>query len=111
MQKKLFFFIANVLIFMTISYCSYSQEDPIILDEVEISSMRNNQLLKNSPEIVRIITSTEIKALNFSDVSDILDYVAGVYIETGTGSGFANRGIVAMNGMPASKRCDSPPRA
>lgn len=101
-QKNSFFQIAIALSLTTISYSSYSQEDPILLDEVEISSMRNNQLLKNSPEIVRIITSTEIKALNFSEVSDILDYVAGVNIETGTGSGFANRGVVAMNGMPAN---------
>ncbi len=79
----------------------FSQENPIVLEEIEISSMRNDQLLKNSPELIRVITSTEIKALNLSNVSDILDYVAGVNIETGTGSGFANRGIAAMNGMPA----------
>ncbi|MDD3860892.1 MAG: TonB-dependent receptor [Bacteroidales bacterium] len=102
MPKRIFFFISNALIFITISYCSYSQEKPIVLDEVEIVSTRNEQLLKNSPEIVRVITSVEIKKMNFSDVSDILDYVAGVNIETGTGSGFANRGVVAMNGMPAN---------
>lgn len=80
---------------------SFAQDDPIILDEVEISSTRNDQLLKNSPEIIRVITQAEIKSLNITETSEILDYVAGVNIETGTGSGFPNRGIAAINGMPA----------
>jgi len=101
LKKNIFFHNIFALILITISYCSYSQVEPILLEEVEISSFRHDQMLKNSPEIVKIISSTEIKALNISEVSDILDYVAGVNIETGTGSGFVNRGIAAMNGMPA----------
>jgi outer membrane receptor for ferrienterochelin and colicin len=90
------------VLFLGFCFTINGQENPIVLDEVEIVSTRNEQLLKNSPEIVRVITSAEIKKMNFSDVSDILDYVAGVNIETGTGSGFNNRGVVAMNGMPAN---------
>ncbi|MBN2777753.1 MAG: TonB-dependent receptor [Bacteroidales bacterium] len=101
MKKYLLFLSSLTILSIVTTTLAFSQEEPIVLDEVEISSMRNEQLLKNSPELVRVITSTEIKSLNVTDVSDILDYVAGVNIETGTGSGFANRGIVAMNGMPA----------
>jgi len=78
-----------------------AQEDAIILDEVEISSARVDRLLKNSPELVRVVSAAEIEKLNITNLSDALEYVAGVNIETGTGSGFSNRGVASLNGMPA----------
>jgi outer membrane cobalamin receptor len=77
------------------------QDVPVVLDEVEITASRNERLLKNSPEIIRVISQTEIKQLNTNDLSVILDYAAGINIETGTGAGFAKRGVASMNGFPA----------
>jgi outer membrane receptor for ferrienterochelin and colicins len=101
-MKKWFVFICFLgLSFLGSFNCLHAQEDAIMLDEVEISSARVDRLLKNSPELVRVVSAAEIEKLNITTVSDALEYVAGVNIETGTGSGFSNRGIASLNGMPA----------
>lgn len=101
-SKSLFFFIITVNLFLTsFSFSQDSLKNIQMLQEVEITSSRNERLLKNSPEIIRVITKQEISQLNTNDIGTILDYVAGVNIETGTGSGFPKRSIATMNGFPA----------
>lgn len=91
-----------IFLFFFISLSSYAQNTPpILLEEVEITSSRSEQLLKNTPAIVRVISKTEIESIKPRNTSEVLDYIAGVAIETGTGSGLPNRGIVSLNGYPA----------
>jgi|AntAceMinimDraft_14_1070370.scaffolds.fasta_scaffold02333_2 outer membrane receptor for ferrienterochelin and colicins len=90
-------YIISILSFQNI----YSQSNTVLLKEVEVTASRNVRLLKNSPEIVRVINRTEIEQLNANNISEILDHVAGVNIETGTGSGFPKRSIASLNGFPA----------
>jgi len=92
--------ISAIALLMTVTN-SNAQSESILLDEIEITASRNERLLKNSPEIVRVINQTEIKQLNTNDLSVILDYAAGINIESGTGAGFAKRGVASMNGFPA----------
>ncbi|MGQ1786803.1 MULTISPECIES: TonB-dependent receptor plug domain-containing protein [unclassified Saccharicrinis] len=72
------------------------------IDEVVISGSRTPQLLKNTPEIMHIITSKEIEQLNVSSTGEILEYLTGVNIESGTGSGYPKRSIVSLDGFPAN---------
>ncbi len=94
----------RVLISFTLMFVSVltvkSQNDTIMLNEVEVTASRSERLLKNSPEIVRVISKTEIEQLKANDIGEILDYVAGINIETGTGSGFPKRSIASLNGFP-----------
>lgn len=82
---------------------SSSQEigDIHLLDEVEISTSRYNSSLKNTPEIVRVISKQEIAQLKTNSLGEVLDYVAGINVETGTGGGFPKRAVASMNGFPA----------
>jgi outer membrane receptor for ferrienterochelin and colicin len=97
-MKSIYLFLFIILI----GNCVFTQElDNIhILDEVEISTNRNNSLLKNSPEIVRIVTKQEISQLRTNSLGEVLDYVAGINVETGTGGGFPKRAVASMNGFP-----------
>ncbi len=77
------------------------QSDIHLLDEVEVISTRNKSLLKNSPEIIRIVTKEEISELKANTLGEVLEYVSGVNIETGTGGGFPKRAVASLNGFPA----------
>ncbi len=50
---------------------------------------------------MRVITSKEIQALNVSSTGEILDYLTGVNVKSGTGSGSPKRSIISMDGFPA----------
>ena len=101
MKKSLLFLSVFTIIIFGFDISVLSQENSIVLDEVEISSTRNNSKLKNSPEIIRIVTKHEIAQLKTNTLGDVLDYVAGINVETGTGGGFPKRAVASMNGFPA----------
>lgn len=85
-----------------ISLNSFSQENKInYLEEVEIISTRNKSLLKNSPEVIRVITKEEIEEIKANSIGELLEYISGVNIETGTGGGFPKRAVASINGFPA----------
>ncbi len=67
-----------------------------------VSGSRSPQLLKETPEIMHVITSQEIEQLNVSSTGEILEFLSGVNIESGTGSGYPKRSIVSLDGFPAN---------
>jgi len=71
--------------------------EPII-----VTPDREPVYLKNSPEIVTVVTAEEIKRMQATSTSEVLEKVAGVFMETGTGSGFPKRGVASINGLPAN---------
>lgn len=71
--------------------------EPII-----VTPDREPVYLKNSPEIVTVVTSEEIKRMQATSTSEVLEKVTGVFMETGTGSGFPKRGVASINGLPAN---------
>lgn len=85
----------------------YSQEVSMndtsrVLSEVVITSSRVERLLENTAEVVRVVSSKEIEQMNATSITDVLNYVSGMHLEGGTGSGFPKRSIANMNGFPAN---------
>jgi outer membrane receptor for ferrienterochelin and colicins len=80
----------------------YFISDSLLLEEVVITATRQEKLLKKTPEIIRVIGPKEINALNASSTGEILEYVTGINVESGTGSGLPKRSIISLNGFPAN---------
>lgn len=74
-----------------------AKAEPII-----VTPDREPVYLKNSPEIVTVVTAEEIKRMQVNSTTEVLEKVTGVFIETGTGSGFPKRGVASINGLPAN---------
>ncbi|HOE04742.1 MAG TPA: TonB-dependent receptor [Bacteroidales bacterium] len=73
----------------------------IYIDEVEVVAAKQSNLLKNCPEIIRVVSRAEIDKFNYGSTGEILQHIAGVNIETGTGSGQPKRSTASLNGYPA----------
>ncbi|MFW6275891.1 MAG: TonB-dependent receptor plug domain-containing protein [bacterium] len=96
--------ISLLFLFVLIILDAYSRPDDTLsydLDEVIITASRNSKLLKKSPEVVQVIDSKDVEQLNVRSTGEILEYLTGVNIETGTGSGSPKRSIVSLDGFPA----------
>ncbi len=76
--------------------------DSVMLKDVVITATRQATLLESTPEVVRVINANEIREMNAASIGEILGYVTGISIETGTGSGLPKRSTVSMNGFPAN---------
>jgi outer membrane receptor protein involved in Fe transport len=74
-------------------------------DEMEVivvTSTRADTLLSGVPDVLQVITRREIEELNPSSTGELLQYLTGTSVETGTGSGRPKRNIVGLNGLPAN---------
>ncbi|NDP21036.1 MAG: TonB-dependent receptor [Paludibacter sp.] len=69
------------------------------LDELVVLASKINSPLKKSSEIIQIISAKEITQLNANSVSEIFQYLSGVGVSTGTGSGLPKRGVISINGL------------
>jgi len=85
-----------------------AEDDPDIAaqlaveEEIVVTASRREVLLKDTADIVQIITKTQIETLNPTTTGEIVEYATGVAVETGTGSGLPQRSIVSVNGLPAN---------
>ena len=77
-------------------------KDTLKIDEVVITATRKDKLVEKTPEIMHIITAKEIEALNVTSTGEILEYLTGVNVESGTGSGLPKRSIASIDGFPAN---------
>ena len=92
-----------ILLSFLISIPAVSQfSDTLEIDEVVISTSRKPELVRKTPEVIQVIGSKEIRAMNVNSTSEILNGITGVNIESGTGSGLPKRGIASINGFPAN---------
>ena len=71
------------------------------LDTVVVTADRREGPLKDTAEIIEVVSSDDIRRMNPSSTGELLEAVAGLNTESGTGSGFPRRSIVSLNGMPA----------
>jgi outer membrane cobalamin receptor len=71
------------------------------LDRLIVSATRQESILGNSPSISYVVGREDVDVVDAQQVSDALQYVTGVNIEGGTGSGGANKRNIAINGMPS----------
>jgi outer membrane receptor for ferrienterochelin and colicins len=72
------------------------------IEEVMVTGSRSPKLLKETPEIMHVITANDIEQLNVNSTGEILEYLTGVNVESGTGSGYPKRSIVSLDGFPAN---------
>jgi len=101
MKKSFLIFFIFVLVISSVN--AQNIKDTVYLQQVVVSATGHSTLLAESPEVIRVITSAQIEKMKPSSLSELLQMVAGMNIETGTGSGFPSRGIISMNGFPADK--------
>ncbi len=95
-MKKLLFCLAILFLF------HLSADDNVAKMTMIVTADREPVYLKNSPEIVTVVTAEEINRLHANSTTEVLEKVAGVFMETGTGSGFPKRGVASINGLPAN---------
>jgi len=95
-----------VFVFILLLKNGYSQTIDSLksynLQGVTVTASRNQKLLIKTPEVMQIITSKDIEQLNVNSTGEILEYLTGVNIESGTGSGYPKRSIVSLDGFPAN---------
>jgi outer membrane receptor for ferrienterochelin and colicin len=102
MKKKPTLF-TTLLFFSFLTYGQVTDvSDTVLLDELVISATHQTTLLERTPEVIRVINAKEISALNVRTTGEILEYITGVNVESGTGSGLPKRSIISMNGFPAN---------
>ena len=77
------------------------KEDPSQVGTLLVTADRGLVALKDSAEIVQVITAREIERLQGATTGEVLEALAGVNVESGTGSGFPKRSIISLNGLPA----------
>ena len=92
------------ILLFTLNCYSQSEDSPTMykLNEVKVTSSRNPKLLRKTPEVMHVITSHDIDQMNVSSTGEILEYLTGVNIESGTGSGYPMRSIISLDGFPAN---------
>lgn len=72
------------------------------LEPTIVTPDREEIPLRNSPERATVITAEEIRRIQPTSTAEVLERVAGITVESGTGSGLLKRGVLSMNGMPAN---------
>ncbi|MCF7827074.1 MAG: TonB-dependent receptor [Candidatus Marinimicrobia bacterium] len=95
-----------VPIILMIAMNGYAQTEDSLktydLKKVVVTGSRNPRLLSKTPEVMHVVTAHEIEELNVSSTGEILEYLTGVNIESGTGSGYPQRSIVSLDAFPAN---------
>ncbi len=69
---------------------------------VVVTAARREMLLSDVTDVLQVVPRREIEEMRPSSTGEILEYVPGARLETGTGSGLPKRSIVSLNGLPAN---------
>ncbi|HPY15597.1 MAG TPA: TonB-dependent receptor plug domain-containing protein, partial [bacterium] len=78
-MKKVIFLAAVLFLF------HINADEDVAKMTMIVTADREPVYLKNSPEIVTVVTAEEIKRLHANSTTEVLEKVAGVFMETGTG--------------------------
>ncbi|MBF0433466.1 MAG: TonB-dependent receptor plug domain-containing protein, partial [Fibrobacteria bacterium] len=80
---------------------SSSTASPLLEFEKKIvSATRHESPLRNTPSLSHVVTRDDIEKINALKTSDVLQYVAGLNVESGTGSGGPYKKNISVSGMP-----------
>lgn len=75
-------------------------DTPLQLSDIVVTTPnRQPTRLRDSPETIQVIDRAEIDSLNASTTGELLSYLPGISVTTGTGSGLPNRSVVSINGF------------
>jgi outer membrane cobalamin receptor len=72
------------------------------MPEMVVTASRREMPLAGTPDVIQVIDRKTIERIRPLKTGDLLGYVTGVSVETGTGVGLPNRSVVSVNGLPAS---------
>ncbi|MBF0429923.1 MAG: TonB-dependent receptor [Fibrobacteria bacterium] len=101
--RVLFGFCAAVVCFLPCLVFSQQEKPESNILELEkkiVSATRHESSLKKTPSISHVVTRDDIEKINALKTSDVLQYVSGVNIESGTGSGGPYKKNISVSGMP-----------
>ncbi len=73
------------------------------MKDIVVTASRQKTLLSNTTEVMQVVTREEIEELNPATVGELLEYTTGIDVKTGTGSGFPNRSVIGLNGLPPNR--------
>lgn len=71
------------------------------LEKMVVTATRKETPLKDVPSISYVADASEISSIGATRSSDALEYIPGVNVEGGTGSGTPFKKNVSINGMPS----------
>ncbi|MBN1576066.1 MAG: TonB-dependent receptor [Chitinispirillaceae bacterium] len=69
-------------------------------DKITVTATRKPTPLRDVPSITYVASSDEIDEIQASKPSEALQYIPGVSVEGGTGSGSPSKRNISLNGMP-----------
>ena len=101
--------IVVTVVFLICSSCLFAQQNTedtkksYELEEIVVTASRRETPIKDTPDFIQIVSREDIEELNPTSTGELLEYVTGVAIETGTGSGLPDRSIISLNGLPAER--------
>jgi outer membrane cobalamin receptor len=72
----------------------------VTLEKITITATRKPTPLCDAPPITYVVDRAEIEEIQASKPSEALQYIPGVSVECGTGSGSPAKKNVSLNGMP-----------
>jgi len=72
------------------------------VEVIVVTATRTDTLLSGVPDVLQVVTRRESEELNPSSTGELLQYLTGTSVETGTGSGRPKRHIAGLNGLPAN---------
>ena len=71
-----------------------------VTHEIVVTATRRETLLRDTPDIVKIISKKDIEEIHPSKTGDAIELSTGTAVSTGTGSGLPNRSVISINGLP-----------
>lgn len=76
------------------------QASALKMDPVVVTATRRSMLFSDVPDVLRVVTRRDLEETNPSSVGEVLEYLPGVSVETGTGSGLPKRSVIGLGGLP-----------
>jgi outer membrane receptor for ferrienterochelin and colicins len=80
---------------------AYGQEEtPVATPDIVVTGSAWEKSLKDNANIIQVISREDIERMQPDSLGELIEYETGTAVETGTGSGFPNRSVISLNGLP-----------
>jgi outer membrane receptor protein involved in Fe transport len=70
------------------------------IDEIVVTASRVEMPLRGTPDIVQTIRREQIAERHPRSTGELLEYVSGTALSTGTGRGLPDRSVISLGGLP-----------
>ena len=65
--------------------CADSEKKAVRMDDVVVTAGRREMPMADTPEIIQVVDRKAIEEINPSKTGELLEYLTGAAVETGTG--------------------------